>query len=72
VNRYHVQGNAYKAQLQLGLAYSFRGLVYYHHDGKHGSVQVDLVLPGAESSTSWSTKGDGLLQAAGRRLFHTG
>ena len=22
----------------------FRGLVYYHHGGKHGSVQADMVL----------------------------
>ena len=25
-------------------AYSFRGLVDYHHDGEHGSVQADMVL----------------------------
>ena len=28
----------------MGLAYSFRGLVRYHHGGKHGSVQADMVL----------------------------
>jgi hypothetical protein len=28
----------------LGLAYSFRGSVHYHHDGKHGSIQADMVL----------------------------
>jgi hypothetical protein len=28
----------------MGLAYRFRGSVYYHHGGKHGSVQADLVL----------------------------
>jgi hypothetical protein len=28
----------------LGLAYSFRGSVRYHHGGKHGSIQADLVL----------------------------
>jgi hypothetical protein len=27
----------------LGLAYSFRDLVLYHHDRKHGSVQADMV-----------------------------
>jgi hypothetical protein len=27
----------------LGLAYSFRGLVYYH-DRKHDNVQADMVL----------------------------
>jgi len=26
------------------LAYSFRGLVHYHHSEKHGSVQADTVL----------------------------
>jgi len=29
----------------LGLAYSFRGSVHYHHGRKHGSVQeADMVL----------------------------
>ena len=28
----------------MGLAYSFRGLVHYHHGGKHGSIQADMVL----------------------------
>jgi hypothetical protein len=28
----------------LGLTYSFRGSVHYHHDGKHSSVQADMVL----------------------------
>jgi hypothetical protein len=28
----------------MGLAYSFRGLVHYHHGGKHGSVQADMLL----------------------------
>jgi hypothetical protein len=26
------------------MAYSFRGLVNYHHDEKHGSIQADMVL----------------------------
>jgi hypothetical protein len=30
--------------LSLWLAYSFRGLIHYHHGGKHGSIQVDRVL----------------------------
>jgi hypothetical protein len=33
-----------KENIYLGLAYSFRGLVRYHHGGKHGSIQADLVL----------------------------
>ena len=28
----------------MGLAYSFRGLVHYHHGGEHGSMQADMVL----------------------------
>ena len=28
----------------MGLAYSFRGLVYYHHDKQHGIIQADMVL----------------------------
>ena len=26
------------------MAYSFRGLVHYHHGRKHGSLQADMVL----------------------------
>jgi hypothetical protein len=33
-----------KANIALGLAYSFRGSVHYHHGGKHGSRQADTVL----------------------------
>ena len=28
----------------MGLSYSFRGSVHYHHGRKHGSVQADMVL----------------------------
>ena len=28
----------------MGLAYRFRGSVRYHHGGKHGGVQADVVL----------------------------
>ena len=28
----------------MELAYSFRGSVHYHHGGKHGSMQADMVL----------------------------
>lgn len=27
----------------MGLAYSSRGLVHFHHDGKHDGVQADLL-----------------------------
>jgi hypothetical protein len=43
VRRHHDQGHSNKGQ-QLGLAYSFRGLVHYYHDGKYGNVQTNLVL----------------------------
>jgi hypothetical protein len=33
-----------QANIKFGLLYSFRGLINYHHGGKHGSVQVDMVL----------------------------
>ena len=33
-----------KAKISLGLAYSFRGSVHYHHGGKHGSMPADTVL----------------------------
>jgi hypothetical protein len=29
---------------ERGLAYTFRGSVHYHHGGKYGSVQADMVL----------------------------
>ena len=28
----------------MGLAYSFRGLVHFHHGGKHGGIQAVKVL----------------------------
>jgi hypothetical protein len=33
-----------KENISLGLAYSFRGSVHYHHGGKHDSMQADTVL----------------------------
>ena len=33
-----------KANIELGLAYSFRGLVHYQHGRKHGNMQADMVL----------------------------
>lgn len=33
-----------KESIYLGLAYSFRGLVRYYHGGKHGSIQIHMVL----------------------------
>jgi hypothetical protein len=47
-----------KENIDLGLAYGFRGSVHQHpHGRKHGSMQADMVLEkeGAESSISGST-----------------
>ena len=33
-----------KTNIYLELAYSFRGLVHYHHGRKHGTDQADMVL----------------------------
>jgi hypothetical protein len=33
-----------KESILLGLAYSFRGLVHYHHGRKHGSVPAGIVM----------------------------
>jgi hypothetical protein len=30
--------------ISLGLAYSFRDSVHYHHGKKHNSIQADMVL----------------------------
>jgi hypothetical protein len=31
------------ANISLGLAYSFGGLIHYHHGRKHGSMLPDMV-----------------------------
>jgi hypothetical protein len=41
---HHTRTALIKDNVSLGLAYSFRGLVYCHHNGKHGSMQTDMVL----------------------------
>jgi hypothetical protein len=33
-----------KENISLELAYSYRGLIHYHHGGKHGRVQAAMVL----------------------------
>ena len=48
----------------MELAYRFRGLVHYHHDGKPGCIQADLVEKELRESTSWSPGGS-------RSLYHT-
>ena len=55
-----------KANICLGLAYSFRGSVHYHHGRKHGSMQAYLVL---EKELRILHLGP---EAARKRLSHTG
>jgi hypothetical protein len=33
-----------KENIELSLVYRFRGLVHYSHGGKHGIMQVDMLL----------------------------
>jgi hypothetical protein len=33
-----------KEIISLGLVYSFRDLILYHHGGKHGGMYADMVL----------------------------
>jgi hypothetical protein len=33
-----------KDNIQPGLAYNFRGLVHYLHEGMYGGIQADMVL----------------------------
>ena len=44
MKRRHDHSNSYKVKHFLGARYSFRGLVHYLHDGKHGSMQADMAL----------------------------
>ena len=39
-----IKATLIKENISLGLAYSFRGSVHYHHGRKHGSMQADMVL----------------------------
>jgi hypothetical protein len=62
VKRYH-DYNSYKGKHLIGLSYSFKGLVYYHH----GGMQVDMVLEKEQRALHLD------LQAAeGERLRHIG
>ena len=44
VKRHHDQGNSYKGKHFRVAQLQFRGLVHYHHGGKHGSTQAAMVL----------------------------
>ena len=39
-----IKATLIKANISLGLAYCFRGLIHYHHSRKHGSMPADIVL----------------------------
>jgi hypothetical protein len=43
LKRHHDQGKSYQGK-HLIWAHSFRGSVHYHHGGKHGNVQADMVM----------------------------
>lgn len=52
-----------KANISLGLAYSSRGLVHYHHSRKHGIVQAEMVLEkelSVEKELERQPRGNGL------------
>jgi hypothetical protein len=66
VKRHHDQGNSYKGKYLIGVAYSFRGSVHYHHSEKHGSIYIDLWL---RMLIRRQTEGNCLLQAARRRAL---
>jgi hypothetical protein len=44
VKRHRDHGNSYKGKHVIGAGLQFRGLVYYHHGGKPGSMKADMVL----------------------------
>ena len=71
VNRHHDQGKSYKGQHLMGPAYSFRGSVHYHHGGKHGNMQADMVLEELRV-LHLDLKAARRLASTGRLSFHTG
>lgn len=46
VGRHNDQGRSHKKKTFNGggVAYSFRGLVYFHHDREHSGMQTDRML----------------------------
>jgi hypothetical protein len=44
VKRHHDYRSSYKGKYLIEADLQFRRLVYYHHGGKHGSLQSDIVL----------------------------
>jgi hypothetical protein len=44
VKRHCDQGKSYKGKHFIGASLQFQRLVHYHHSGKPGSVQANMVL----------------------------
>jgi hypothetical protein len=44
VKRHHDHCNSYKGKHFIGAGLQFRGLIHYHHDGKHGDTQAVMIL----------------------------
>jgi hypothetical protein len=44
VKRHHDRGNLYKGKHLFVACLKFKGLIYYHHGGKHGDTQTEMVL----------------------------
>ena len=45
VKIHHDHDNSYKVKHLIEvMAYSFKGLVHFHHSEEHGGVQADMVL----------------------------
>ena len=43
VNKLHDQGNSYAEKHVIEAGLQFQKLVHYHHGGKQGSMQVDMM-----------------------------
>jgi hypothetical protein len=60
----HDQGKSFKVNIELGVAYNFRGLFNYPYGGKHVFMQTDFVLEEPRVPHLH-------LKAARRRLYST-
>ena len=43
MKKHHDYSKSYTGKHLIGLAYSFRDLVHYHHGGKHRDMHADMV-----------------------------
>jgi hypothetical protein len=68
------QANLIKANIQLGLAYCFRGSVHYNHGRNHGSLQANMMLKKELRVLCLDMKKPGRLSTEGSQqkvFFHT-